>query len=158
MKVTFEFEVPGNTMAEAADFMSTVFGAAPKKPTASPTETTELSGLPVRKGPGKKEKKAAPLVEPDLGLGLEEQASEPENTPDLVLVDEDEEDDGLPPAKPAKKAKPLTLEDVIAKFSAYVETHDREKAKKILGRYGCKSIRELKPEQYAEVLKVLDAE
>lgn len=49
----------------------------------------------------------------------------------------------------------LTLDDMILAFKAYAGKHTREKAGKILTKYGVKSVRDLKPEQYSEVLAIL---
>jgi len=64
-------------------------------------------------------------------------------------------DDDAPPADEPEAPKPPTLENVIDGFKAYVAKHDREKAAKVLGKFKVKSVRELKQEQYADVLALI---
>lgn len=50
----------------------------------------------------------------------------------------------------------ITLPEVIEKLKDYATTHTREKAAKVLAKFKVKSVRDLKPEQFAQVLEALE--
>lgn len=56
---------------------------------------------------------------------------------------------------PAPAAKKLTLEDVIGKLQEYAGKHGRDNAGKILGKFGVKSVRDLKEDSYEKFIKEL---
>jgi len=58
------------------------------------------------------------------------------------------------PASPPEPADPVTYEQVAAAITAVAAKHGRQGALDVLGRFGAKSGKELKPEQYAEVVAV----
>ncbi len=62
------------------------------------------------------------------------------------------------PAKKAKttKVKEFTLDDIRAGFKAYAAEHSREKALALLPKFKVKSILDLKPAQYNEVMAILN--
>lgn len=56
---------------------------------------------------------------------------------------------------PAPVEKKVKLEDVIQSFKVYTQKHDRTAAGKILGKYGVKSVRDLKADQFDKVIREL---
>ncbi len=71
------------------------------------------------------------------------------------LEEEELEEEEEAPKKSAK-GKKLTEKDVNAACMAYAKKHDRKAALEILKKkFKVKSILELKPEQYADVMKAL---
>lgn len=57
----------------------------------------------------------------------------------------------------AKPKKVLTLDVVIDAFKAYVDSHSRDEAIAVLKTFKVKAVKDLKPEQYPEVLELLEA-
>lgn len=90
----------------------------------------------------KKSKKAAKVEEP---------AVVEEDEGDFDLGEEESEDAG----EEEDAAPKITLEEVIGGFKEYAKKKGRDKAAAILGKFKVKSVRDLKSEQYAEVLKAL---
>ena len=95
-----------------------------------------------------KKRKAAPPVEVEEPID--------EETETLEATDEDEsflEEETPPPKKSAKK---LTEKDVNTAAMKHAKAHTKKETMKILtGKFKVKSILELKPEQYATVIKAL---
>lgn len=87
--------------------------------------------------------------------------SEPEDDDEQESDETEEEDDGLgeiEEVEEPKKATKLTLEgDIIPAFRAFAGKHTREKAGKVLAKFGVKSVKDIPAAKYADVLKVLRA-
>lgn len=70
------------------------------------------------------------------------------------LGEEETEDDGLGlDDEPETAAPTLTLEQVIDSAKLYAKTHGRDAAAKILQRFAVKSVRDIKPAQFAQAHK-----
>ncbi len=69
--------------------------------------------------------------------------------------DETEEDEADVEEKPAKTAKALKPESIVKAFQGYAQRHSREKAKKILTKYGAKNVAALPKAKWPEILKLL---
>lgn len=95
-------------------------------------EVSEVSQAPSTKAAapaGKKAAAPAAPTEPEVDLGF---------------------DTATEAAAPA-----ITLEDVIKGFKEFAAKNDREKAGKILGKFGVKSVRDLKETDFEKVMKAL---
>lgn len=103
-------------------------------------EPAEEAPAPKRRGrgPGKKTAPVEVAIDED-GEPAESQGD------DLDLGDE-----------PEVKAEPkYTIEQIRKGFQAYAAKHSRDKAAKILTKYGVKSIHDIPEAKYPEVLKLL---
>lgn len=97
----------------------------------------KLEGLVVEKSP----------VKMDAEKPKKEKAPTPAPTPEAApAIDLGEE-------APVEKA--VTMEDLVKAAQAYSKKHGRENAAKIVAKFGVKSIREIKPENFAKVLNAL---
>lgn len=56
---------------------------------------------------------------------------------------------------PGEEVPVLTLEVVVAEFQKYAKANTREKAGKVLASFGVKSVRDLDPKKYPDVMKKL---
>lgn len=127
--------------------------AASSTSTASGSEEMTVTATPA---PKKTKKAAAPAVVEEqmdemAALG-ETETTEDESSEMGFDADEVEE----MPAPKAKKAAKLTDKDVNAAAMAHAKIHGRPMTLKILsGKFKVKSILELKPEQYAQVIAAL---
>lgn len=125
MKVTISIECSSPTEVTA---VQTALASILNKGEAAPAKETKTT----KKTDTKKEE-SAPTPEPeaavDLGFDDAPAATEP--------------------------AKALTLEDVVEGFKGYAQKNGRENAGKVLGKFGVKSVRDLKPDSYEKVMKAL---
>ena len=78
----------------------------------------------------------------------------PKAKPEQVPSDE-QYDLGFPEEKKAAPAKALQLEDVIEGFKKFAIKNGREAAVKLLGSYGVKSVKDLKPATFEEIMTKL---
>ncbi len=130
---------------------------------------------------GRPKKEAAPADDMDFGVNTSDDEPEAdaedvedeatEDAEELEADDDEAEDEAPAPKKrgrPAKTApverlmkdvkttKGHTLEgDIIPAFQKFADKHSREKAGKVLAKYGVKSVRDLPKEKYPEILKLL---
>ena len=63
--------------------------------------------------------------------------------------------DPTPAAVTPPPAKKITIEEVIGKLQEFAAKNGRDGAAKMLGKYGLKSIRDLKEESYAQFIAEL---
>ncbi len=126
---------------------------------------------------GRPKKDAAPVADDEMDFGVDAPDDEaPEESDDEETADEDETEDAdeaeeeapvakkrgrpakatIAAAEPTKATKGLTLEgNIIPAFQKFADKHSREKAGKVLTKYGVKSVRDLPKEKYPEILKLL---
>jgi len=95
------------------------------------TMKADADEAPKKRGRPKKEETTDEDTQEEFDLGDAEEVEEP------------------------KKMKAITEDDMIKAFKAYANEHSREKAGKILAKFGVKSVRDLKAAEYGKVLKTL---
>lgn len=110
-----------------------------------------------------------PKKEAKVDLGDDEPEADDEVAEDETEADDDDEaaedeaeDEETKPEpvktrKGVKAAKGPTLDEVIKAFQEYAAKHSRDKAGAILAKYKVKSVRNLPPEKFPEILKRLGA-
>ncbi len=102
--------------------------------------------------PKKTAKKKAVEEEEDENAEDEENDDEEASDEDAESDDEEAEEE-----KPApKKGKVSKKQLVIQALQAYSTKHSRAKALKVLGKFGVKSVHDLEPEHYADILEILE--
>lgn len=89
-----------------------------------------------------KKKKKEEAEEEEFDLGDAEETEEETETEEEEETEVEEEDD-------------TTIEDVIGAFQKYAKKHSREKAAKVLAKFKVKSVRDLKPANFSQVLGLL---
>lgn len=124
----------GNLNGEQAIKLTQIYGELANNLSMTATATAPAPTAPAKEKAAKPKTEkapAAPAPEPapeeNFDLGEETPAAEPE----------------------------ITLEQVVAGFQKFAKDHGRDKAGRILGSYGVKSVRDLPKEKYSDVMKKL---
>lgn len=152
--------LPGNVGAKVPLPPSPVTTVSPPLAVTTPPPATE------KRGRKPKTEKAEPVAAPQAAVApavFPEDLDETEAGESLEMTDSPfdlgfEEPPPAPVKAAAAPAPKLSLEkDVIPAFQSFAKRHSREKASNILGSLGVRSVRDLKPEQYAQVIGMLNA-
>ncbi len=130
--------------------LKTVVKELPK--TAAPVADAEED-----EAPAKKTKAPAPAPTVKAKAKVEEDFGDDEDTEtETEEQDEEEQDEEEAPAPKAKpKTTGLSKAAVITALQAYSAEHGRNKAMKVLGKFGVKSVHDLSQKQYSDILTVL---
>lgn len=101
-----------------------------------------------------KAEKPAKSTKAEKPAPVETEADEVEET-EIESDDADLEVEEEKPAAKKGKAKEISLDDVRAALKTYAAKNSRDKAIAVLKKFKVKSILDLDPAQYGEVMKVL---
>lgn len=75
---------------------------------------------------------------------------------DLPNADEYQEDDLFGDDEEAgAKEVAYTSQDILAGFKAYAKRHDRDAARKVLAKFGYKSVQDVEPKNYTKVMQMI---
>lgn len=153
--VTVSVTITGKTYAEVVRQAGTLAGTMGQEITGTVEEMT-----PAKRG---RKPKNAPVEDTETmdmadDSDADDLAAEPANTPsyDEMSFDDEEVEEEKPKAK-TKKAVKFTEKDVNEACKAHAKEHGKAATLKILnGKFKVKSILELKPEQYAQVIAAME--